>query len=143
LASSFLSELLRYYADDTLSYRPGSLPGGLAVAWVSTWIWALIFRILPFVFLLFPMAGYHHPDGARVLLLLSATSLLLRFRRAHREERQQLKWVAYTASLIGLQTLVGPWLPVDLNAVLSTLLNVAWSTACSPPFSELATSALC
>jgi two-component system, NarL family, sensor kinase len=49
-----LNELLHYYADYTLSYRPGSLPGGLAVAWVSTWIWALIFPILPFVFLLFP-----------------------------------------------------------------------------------------
>jgi hypothetical protein len=64
-----------------------------------------------------------------VLLLLSAGSLLIRFRRAHREERQQLKWVAYTASLIGLQTLVGPWLPVDMNAVLSTLSNVAFAAA--------------
>ena len=49
-----LNELLHYYADYTLSYRPGSLPGGLVMAWVSTWIWALIFPILPFVFLLFP-----------------------------------------------------------------------------------------
>jgi hypothetical protein len=100
-----------------------------------------------------------------VLLLLSAGSLLIRFKRANREERQQLKWVAYTASLLGLQTLVGPWLPVDLNSVVSTLLNVAfaaaiavailkyrlydidrlinrpWSTASSPPSSDLATSA--
>ena len=64
-----------------------------------------------------------------MLLLLSAGSLLIRFKRAHREERQQLKWVAYTASLTGLQTLMGPWLPVDLNAVLSTLLNVAFAAA--------------
>jgi signal transduction histidine kinase len=175
-----LNELLHYYADYTLSYRPGSLPGGLVVAWVSTWIWALIFPILPLVFLLFPdgrlpsrrwrplawAAGLigglvllevpfragpleyfptiQNPVGISeltpgvfatltriyfVLLLLSAGSLLIRFKRAHREERQQLKWVAYTASLLGLQTLVGPWLPVDLNAVLSTLLNVAFAAA--------------
>jgi hypothetical protein len=175
-----LNELLHYYADYTLSYRPGSLPGGLAVAWVSTWIWALIFPILPFVFLLFPdgrllsrrwrplawAAGLtgglvllevpfrvgpleyfptiQNPVGIPeltpgvfatltrvyfVLLLLAAGSLLIRFKGAHREERQQLKWVAYTASLIGFQTLVGPWLPVDLNAVLSTLLYVAFAAA--------------
>jgi hypothetical protein len=175
-----LNELLHYYADYTLSYRPGSLSGGLVMAWVSTWIWALIFPILPFVFLLFPdgrlpsprwrplawAAGLtgglvllevpfragpleyfptiQNPVGIPeltpgvfatltrvyfVLLLLSAGSLLIRFRRARREERQQLKWVAYTASLIGLQTLVGPWLPVDMNAVLSTLSNVAFAAA--------------
>jgi two-component system, NarL family, sensor kinase len=49
-----LNELLRYYADYTLTYRPGALPAELAVGWVSTWIWAVIFPILPFVFLLFP-----------------------------------------------------------------------------------------
>jgi hypothetical protein len=175
-----LNELLHYYADYTLFYRPGSLPGGLAVAWVSTWIWALIFPILPFVFLLFPngrlpsprwrplawAAGLtgglvllevpfragpleyfptiQNPVGIPaltpavfatlalvhfVLLLLSATSLLIRFKQAHLEERQQLKWVAYTASLLGLQTLVGPWLPADLSVVLSTLLNMAFSAA--------------
>jgi hypothetical protein len=175
-----LNELLHYYADYTRSYRPGSLPGGLAVAWVSTWIWAVIFPILPFVFLLFPdgrlpsprwrplawAAGLtgglvllevpfragpleyfptiQNPAGIPaltpavfatltrvyfVVLLLSAVSLLIRFRWAGREERQQLKWVAYTASLVGLQTLVGPWLPVALNAVLSTLLNVAFTAA--------------
>jgi len=56
-----LNELLHYYADYTLSYRPGSLPGGLAVAWVSTWIWALIFPILPLVFLLFPTGRLPSP----------------------------------------------------------------------------------
>lgn len=45
---------LRVYAEYTLLYRPGALPGGLAIAWVSTWIWAFIYPILPFVLLLFP-----------------------------------------------------------------------------------------
>jgi hypothetical protein len=48
------NESLRAYAEYTLFYRPGSLPAGLFIAWVATWIWAFIFPILPFVFLLFP-----------------------------------------------------------------------------------------
>jgi hypothetical protein len=48
------NEFLRAYAEYTLLYRPGALPGGLAIAWVSTWIWAFIYPILPFVLLLFP-----------------------------------------------------------------------------------------
>lgn len=56
-----LNELLHYYADYALAYRPGTLPGGLAVAWVSTWIWAFIFPILPFVFLLFPTGRLPSP----------------------------------------------------------------------------------
>ena len=45
------NEFLRAYADYTLFYRPGTLPAGLAIAWVATWIWACIYPILPFVFL--------------------------------------------------------------------------------------------
>jgi hypothetical protein len=48
------NEFLRAYAEYTLFYQPGTLPAGLAIAWVSTWIWAFIYPILPFVFLLFP-----------------------------------------------------------------------------------------
>ena len=49
-----VNRLLQVYADYTLTYRPGTLPGGLAVGWVATWIWAIIFPLLPFLFLLFP-----------------------------------------------------------------------------------------
>jgi hypothetical protein len=45
-------------------------------------------------------------------ILLAATSLLVRFRRARGEERQQLKWVAYAAVFLGIVGLVAPvWLP--------------------------------
>jgi two-component system NarL family sensor kinase len=49
-----MNRLLQTYADYTLTYRPGTLPGGLAVGWVATWIWALILPLMPFLFLLFP-----------------------------------------------------------------------------------------
>jgi hypothetical protein len=48
------NEFLRAYAEYTLFYQPGTLPAGLPIAWVATWIWAFIFPILPFVLLLFP-----------------------------------------------------------------------------------------
>ena len=49
-----MNDFTHYYADYTLFHRPGALPGGLAVGWVSIWNWAIIYPLLPFVFLLFP-----------------------------------------------------------------------------------------
>jgi hypothetical protein len=49
-----LNDATHAYADYTLAYRPGTLPAGLAVGWVSTWNWTLIYPLLPFLFLLFP-----------------------------------------------------------------------------------------
>jgi hypothetical protein len=40
-------------------------------------------------------------------ILAAALSLVLRFRRARGEERQQLKWVAYGAGLIAVSALIG------------------------------------
>jgi two-component system, NarL family, sensor kinase len=157
------NEFLRAYAEYTLFYRPGALPGGLAVAWVATWIWAFIYPILPFVFLLFPdghlpsrrwrpfawVAGVvnglfvfvvpfraggleyfptiPNPVGIPALteavfaslsmatfivILLATMSLPMRFRRTRGDERQQLKWVAYAAVLLGVSGLIAPrWIP--------------------------------
>ena len=49
-----MNDFTHYYAHYTLLYRPGALPFGLAVGWVSTWNWAIISPLFPFVFLLFP-----------------------------------------------------------------------------------------
>jgi hypothetical protein len=51
------NEFLRAYADYTLFYRPGTLPAGLAIAWVATWIWAFIFPILPLCSCCSPTVG--------------------------------------------------------------------------------------
>jgi hypothetical protein len=57
------NEFMRAYAEYTLFYKPGALPGGLAIAWVSTWMWAFIYPILPFIFLLFPEADWRLAVG--------------------------------------------------------------------------------
>jgi hypothetical protein len=152
IALSFVLGAFTYeYAVYTLVSRPGALPGGLALAWLSTWIGlpgsALL---LTFFLLLFPTGhlpsprwrslawfagglmvtgmiaaavtpgGVNSPDspirnplgltgavaflnllqGALQLLatataVLCATSIVLRFRHARGQERQQLKWFAY------------------------------------------------
>jgi hypothetical protein len=167
------NEFLRACAEYTLFYRPGTLPAGLFIAWVSTWIWAFIYPILPFVFLLFPdgqlpsprwrpfawVAGLVNglfllivpfraggleyfptilnPVGIPalteavfalfafatfIIILLAAISLPVRFRRARGDERQQLKWVAFAAVLLGIVLIVAPiWASPVVSVILSTL----------------------
>jgi hypothetical protein len=74
------NEFLRAYAEYTLFYKPGALPGGLAIAWVSTWIWGFIYPILPFVFLLFPdgrLPSPHWRPFAWIAGVLSGLFLLM------------------------------------------------------------------
>ena len=40
-------------------------------------------------------------------ILASASSLVLRYRRSRGEEREQIKWIAFAASVVGLLFLVG------------------------------------
>ncbi len=54
------------------------------------------------------------------LLFLSAASLVVRFRRSAREERQQIKWLAFTASVVPAWFLVSP----AVEAVSPTLFQV-------------------
>jgi hypothetical protein len=42
-----------------------------------------------------------------LLLVVSAVSIYLRFRRAGGIERQQIKWLAYAAALLGVVFIVG------------------------------------
>jgi hypothetical protein len=57
------NEFLRVYAEYTLFYEPGALPGGLAIAWVATWIWAFIFPILLLYSCCSPTADCHLAGG--------------------------------------------------------------------------------
>jgi hypothetical protein len=136
------------YGHYALITRPGSVPLGVAMAWVSQWMWTTgAIPLLTFGLLLFPdghlpsrrwrpiawlagatlamfvlgsavqpgpMPGYGdvpNPVGIEAALLQvlapvsqvclpvvvigSAASILVRFRRARGLERQQLKWLAY------------------------------------------------
>jgi hypothetical protein len=136
------------YGHYALITRPGSVPLGVATAWVSQWMWTTgAIPLLTFGLLLFPdghlpsrrwrpiawlagatlamfvlgsavqpgpMPGYGdvpNPVGIEAALLQvlapvsqvclpvvvigSAASILVRFRRARGLERQQLKWLAY------------------------------------------------
>ena len=112
-----LNALAVPYAAYAFVTRPGSLPGGLAMAWLSLWlsyVWGLTFTFLP---LLFPTgrpptprwrpvawAALQQADQSLTLCLvavmvLCAASLLVRFRRAQGIERQQLKWFSYAIAL--------------------------------------------
>jgi hypothetical protein len=176
-----LNDSMHAYGDYTLVYKPGALPAGLVIGWVSTWNWAFLFRLLPFVFLLFPdgrlpsrrwrpvawAAGLlgglvvlltpfragpleyfpkiQNPSGVPalpqtafpdlalvyfVVLLVATVSLLVRFRRARGDERQQLKWVAVAAVVFGAAAVVGPrWLPLVLSSLLSAVVAAAFAAA--------------
>jgi hypothetical protein len=176
-----MNDFMHYYGTYTLIYRPGALPFGLAVGWVSVWNWAIIFPLLPFVFLLFPdgrlpsrrwrplawaaggcgglmllltpfRAGpleyfptIQNPVGIPVLreivfaalalvyftlVLVAAASLLVRFRRARGDERQQLKWVAFAAALFGVVLLLAPtWFVDPVRAIAEVLAGLAFNAA--------------
>ncbi|HET7273468.1 MAG TPA: hypothetical protein VFI90_20540 [Rubrobacter sp.] len=42
------------YSIYVLSTAPGSLPGGVTAAWLTSWVWILGGSLIPFVFLFFP-----------------------------------------------------------------------------------------
>jgi hypothetical protein len=73
--------------------------------------------------------------GAFVLvcaIIISAFSPVFRFRRAAGVERQQLKWFAYVAALLGgsvVLSFILPDLPDLLNALLTTVLFLGLYTA--------------
>jgi hypothetical protein len=65
-----------------------------------------------------------------IVLLLATLSLPVRFRRARGEERQQLKWVAYAAVLLGVVLLIAPILaPPLVNVIVTTVAFTGFTAA--------------
>ena len=61
---------------------------------------------------------------------MATLSLPVRFRHATGEERQQLKWVAYAAVLLGLVLLIAPILaPPLVNLIVTTLAFTGFTAA--------------
>jgi hypothetical protein len=152
---AFFAQAYAWYA---LVYRPGSLSGGLAMAWLGEWPWFIALGlVLTFLLLLFPTGhlvsrrwrvvawaaaanlalgsiwgmfkptlnaieppivsnplGVQQAEAAFELLesvvlavqglltILSAASIVVRFRRAQGVERQQLKWFTYATVVSAL-----------------------------------------
>jgi hypothetical protein len=154
LGPAFFGQDYAWYA---LVHEPGSLPGGLAMAWLGQWPWRVVLGLLSFLLLLFPSgrlvsarwrpvawaaaagtvllglwaafapqplegAGLErltNPLGIRgaeaifrvleaaaavllVVTILAAASMVVRFRQARGEERQQLKWFTYAAAVLSV-----------------------------------------
>jgi len=109
-----------------LGARPGSVPFPAEIGALTEWLWVPAVGLLGiYLPLLFPdgrlpsrrwrplawLAGVVialASVGMVVLVLLplcilaSALSLILRYRRSGDEEREQIKWLAFAASLVGL-----------------------------------------
>ena len=52
--SEIISKFAYEYAARALIVAPGSLPGGNAMAWLSSWFWVYELALFPFMILLFP-----------------------------------------------------------------------------------------
>ena len=184
----FAGGLSGVYATRALVDAPGSLPGGLAVAWLSSWVQFPTTMLIVYLLLLFPTGQPPSPRWRVVVWLVSAlitmgtlgsalrsgplrsgptgtalpvdnplaieaiapllevvnrvwpllfvalllaaiVSVILRFRNARGDERQQLKWFAYASGFIPVviasNVLIGA-LPEDLRVPLrSATFNTA------------------
>jgi signal transduction histidine kinase len=155
-----LAGLTSEYAIYAYVTSPGSIPGGEFAAWLSNWLFLIVFAPIPIVLVLFPtgrppsprwkylpaativvfglgilgtilrtgpievgtdaggpgvkistptgVAGLQHQlelalPGVGILAIavsvLATASLVIRFRRAAGDERQQIRWLAYVAAI--------------------------------------------
>jgi hypothetical protein len=60
-------------------------------------------------------------------ILASASSLVMRYRSSGGEQREQIKWIAYSASVVGLLSLI-----TMVSSLFSPLSPVAWFAAGTP-----------
>ncbi len=100
---AWLSGAVMVLVSLSIIFMPGRLPGHPGVSNpFGIEGYPLVARVLGGVVVLLP-----------VCILASAVSLVFRFRRSRGEERQQIKWIAFAASFVGL---------VALITVVSTLM---------------------
>jgi hypothetical protein len=106
---AWLSGVVMVLASLGITFSPGPLEGHpgvrnpLGLEGIPDWV----FTAGIFILLLLPLC-----------MLASALSLVLRYRRSEGEEREQIKWIAFAASVVGLLYLItmvsslsysGPW----------------------------------
>ena len=71
------------------------------------------------------LASIHADAAILVVLLAAVASLIVRFRRSHGLERQQVKWIAYAAGLVGTFLIVSGIATTIFGADESTDSNAA------------------
>lgn len=91
---AFLGQAYAWYA---LVYRPGSLPGGLAMAWLGEWPWFVaIGLLLTFLVLLFPN-GHLASRRWRVVAWAAAANLAV-----------GLLWAMFRPTLVAIEAHIVP-----------------------------------
>src|SRR5215218_7677627 len=99
----------------------GSVQATVTLDALTLWMWIPPVGLLGiYMILLLPLC-----------MLASALSLVLRYRRSRGEERQQIKWIAFAASFVGL---------VYLITMVSSFIvpsGAAWFAASTPLWLEL------
>jgi hypothetical protein len=130
---AWLSGVVMVLASLGITFAPGPLEGhpgvrnpfGLEGA--PPWVWTAGITIL----LLLPLC-----------MIASALSLVLRYRRSGGEEREQIKWIAYSASVVGLLYLItmlssftysGPWGAAGMPQWLGLLQQAALASFTAVP----------
>jgi hypothetical protein len=122
---AWLSGVVMVLASLGITFAPGPLEGHPGVrnplgieALGHPWVATAVFIVL----LLLPLC-----------MLASALSLVLRYRRSGGEERVQIKWIAFAASVVGLLYLIA--------MVSSLFFPLGWGAAGTPLWFDLLTSA--
>ena len=130
---AWLSGVVMVLASLGITFSPGPLEGhpgvrnpfGLEEA--PPWVWTAGIAIL----LLLPLC-----------MIASALSLVLRYRRSGGEEREQIKWIAFAASVVGLLYLItmvssltysGPWGAAGTPLWLGLLQQAALASFAAVP----------
>ena len=122
---AWLSGVVMVLASLGITFAPGHLEGhpgvrnplgieALGHPWVATAV-LIVLLLLP------------------LCMLASALSLVLRYRRSGGEERVQIKWIAFAASVVGLLYLIA--------MVSSLFFPLGWGAAGTPLWFDLLTSA--